>query len=61
MSDYQFAPTIGKHFGKLPVNHATAEAMIDTFIAPLLERAGLNVKVTKTKTTRTIKIQLPAK
>jgi hypothetical protein len=61
MSDYQLAPSRSKIFDKLPVNHATAAQMIDIYITPLLERAGMTVTTRKTKNTRTLKIELPTK
>ena len=61
MPDYAPAPTGSKIFGKLPVNHDQAAQMIDTFIVPLLERAGLTVKVAKTKNGRAISVVLPKK
>jgi hypothetical protein len=61
MSEYDTAPAKRKVFGKLPVNRETAAQMIDVYIAPLIERAGMTVKITKTQNTRTLKITLPTK
>jgi hypothetical protein len=66
MADYDLdlgsTLNLAKLAKKLPImSQEKAAAMIDQFIAPMIERAGMTVKVTKTKTTRTLKIQLPAK
>jgi len=59
--DLGSALNLAKLASKVPISHEKAAAMIDLFIAPMIERAGMTVKVTKTKNTRTIKIQLPPK
>ena len=61
MPDYQLAPTRRPVFDKLPVDHDTAAQMIDIYITPMLERAGMTVQVSKTKNTRTLKIKLPTR
>ena len=65
MSDYDLdlgsVLNLANLASNLPISQEKAAVMIDHFIAPMIERAGMTVKVTKTKTTRTIKIQLPAK
>ena len=65
MSDYDLdlgsVLNLANLASKLPISQEKAAVMIDHFITPMIERAGMTVKVTKTKNTRTIKIQLPPK
>lgn len=41
------------------VGKSQAEQVVDVFVVGLLKRAGMKVKVTKTRNSRTIQVKLP--